>query len=104
MPHQGTTVAGPRPPCSGWIRAGPVVESQPPFGSKCLRKKLQPPTDRIPTSSATNYGGICEPGPGISSMIGPDFPPSPKEGSWLAVCVGVLGSDHNSPTGGEVCS
>ena len=22
-----------------------------------------------------------------------DFPPSPKEGSWLAVCVGVLGSD-----------
>ncbi len=28
----------------------------------------------------------------ISSMIGPDFPPSPKEGAWLAVCVGVLGS------------
>ena len=25
-------------------------------------------------------------------MIGPDFPPSPKEGLWLAVCVGVLGS------------
>ena len=29
----------------------------------------------------------------ISSMIGPEFPPSPKEGSWLAVCVGVLGSN-----------
>ena len=29
----------------------------------------------------------------ISSMIGPEFPPGPKEGSWLAVCVGVLGSD-----------
>ena len=26
-------------------------------------------------------------------MIGPEFPPSPKEGAWLAVCVGVLGSD-----------
>ena len=26
-------------------------------------------------------------------MIGPDFPPSPKEGAWPAVCVGVLGSD-----------
>ena len=26
-------------------------------------------------------------------MIGPYFPPSPKEGAWLAVCVGVLGSD-----------
>ena len=25
-------------------------------------------------------------------MIGPEFPPSPKEGSWLAVCVGVLSS------------
>ena len=25
-------------------------------------------------------------------MIGPAFPPSPKEGAWLAVCVGVLGS------------
>ena len=24
-----------------------------------------------------------------------DFPPSPKEGSWLAVCVGVLGSDQH---------
>ena len=30
-------------------------------------------------------------------MIGSDFPPSPKEGSWLAVCVGVLGSDHPVP-------
>ena len=27
----------------------------------------------------------------ISSMIGPDFPPSPQEGSWLAVCVGSEG-------------
>ncbi len=26
-------------------------------------------------------------------MIGPDFLPGPKEGAWLAVCVGVLGSD-----------
>ena len=32
----------------------------------------------------------------ISSMIGPDFPPSPKERAWLAICVGVLGSDHNN--------
>ena len=31
----------------------------------------------------------------ISSMIGPAFPPSPKEGSWLAVCVGVLGSNDS---------
>ena len=30
----------------------------------------------------------------ISSMIGPEFPPSPKEGAWLAVCVGVLRLDH----------
>ena len=30
----------------------------------------------------------------ISSMIGPEFPPSPQEGSWLAVCVGVLGSHY----------
>ena len=64
MPHQGTTVAGPRPPCSGWTRAGPVVESQPPFVRiECLRKKLQPPTDRIPTSSAS-------PGPAV--VILPD--------------------------------
>ena len=35
-------------------------------------------------------------------MIGPEFPPSPKEGAWLAVCVGVLGSDHDSPTTREV--
>ena len=28
----------------------------------------------------------------ISGMIGPEFPPSPKEGARLAVCVGVLGS------------
>ena len=25
-------------------------------------------------------------------MIRPEFPPSSKEGAWLAVCVGVLGS------------
>ncbi len=30
----------------------------------------------------------------ISSMIGLYLPPSPKEGSWLAVCVGVLGSEE----------
>ena len=27
-------------------------------------------------------------------MIGPEFLPSPQEGAWLAVCVGVLGSDE----------
>ncbi len=36
-------------------------------------------------------------------MIGPEFPPSPKEGSWLAVCVGVLGSDHLLPAKGDLC-
>ena len=31
-------------------------------------------------------------------MIGPDFLPRPKEGPWLAVCVGVLGSTMTSLT------
>ena len=35
-------------------------------------------------------------------MIGPEFPPSPKEGAWLAVCVGVLGSSATHTPRGVV--
>ncbi len=52
----------------------------------------------------------CTPSPAGYGETGPDqqydrayFPPSPKEGAWLAVCVGVLGSDHDSLIAQEEC-